>query len=603
MAREAAGGGTPDCAAGVLGRVAFETPDVTAARHAAMGLLAERLDDSAYAVLPDVPRSWLHDAFARHAPEDHEMVLRHKIVPISWIPTMVLYGVANATALAEALRHRLKVVAKIAPGEYRAAVRHHRGRMLLHRAVQHLWLSQPQMSARQRLTARQTIFLLGFTAVLAAFLWAAGGDLLFQGISLAGTLFFTLVVGLRLFCLLPSAVPPPSTPAALNDSDLPVYSVLVPVFRETAVLAQLIQALLDIDYPPARLDIKLILEEDDALMHRAVAGFALPGHFEVVVVPAGKPQTKPRALNYGLQLARGSLLTIYDAEDIPDPQQLRQAAAAFHAGPGELACLQAALSFYNPHENWLTRQFAAEYAALFKVMLPALAERGLPLLLGGTSNHFRRQALEAVGAWDPFNVTEDADLGLRLSRMGYASGVLDSVTLEEANMNLGNWLKQRRRWLKGFLQTWLVHMRAPAQLVRELGIAGFATTQCMTLGVIGSALFHPFLLAFSLWSLLPSSMSRLPATAGANLVAGLSLAILTGGYIVSMAIAAKGLRRCGFRRSWPVIATLPCYWLFMSVAAWQALWDFLVRPFHWHKTRHGLRLAPGRNMPLRRRRS
>jgi glycosyltransferase XagB len=560
-------------------------------------LLAERLDDSAFTVLPVVPRSWLHDAFARHAPEDDEMVLRHKIVPISWIPTMVLYGVANATALEEAWRRKLKVVGKIAPGDYRAAVRRYRGRTLIRHAVQHLWLKEPRMSARHRLTVGQAISLLGLAALVLATLVAEGPGLLLQCASLAGTLFFTLVVGLRLFCLLPSAQPPAATPARLSDSILPIYSVLVPVFRETAVLAQLVEALLAIDYPQDRLDIKLILEEDDALMHRAVAASGLPGHFEVIVVPAGKPQTKPRALNYGLQLARGSLVTIYDAEDIPDPQQLRLAAAAFHAVPNDLACLQAGLTFYNPNQNWLTRQFAAEYAALFKIMLPALAERGLPLLLGGTSNHFRRQALEAVGAWDPFNVTEDADLGLRLSRMGYRCGVLASDTLEEANMDLGNWLKQRRRWLKGFLQTWLVHMRAPGQLARNIGIDGFWTAQCMTLGVVGSALFHPFLLAFSLWSLLPANMSRLPQTASTHLLTGLGLAILIGGYIVSMAIAAKGLRAIGFSRRWPVIATLPCYWLLMSVAAWQALWDFFVRPFHWHKTRHGLTLAQGSNRP------
>jgi cellulose synthase/poly-beta-1,6-N-acetylglucosamine synthase-like glycosyltransferase len=338
-------------------------------------------------------------------------------------------------------------------------------------------------------------------------------------------------------------------------------------------------------------------------MHRAVADLALPPHFEIVIVPAGKPQTKPRALSYALQFARGSLVTIFDAEDIPDSKQLRLAAAAFAAAPREVACLQAALSFYNPNVNWLTRQFAAEYAALFKVILPALAERGLPILLGGTSNHFRRQVLEELGGWDPFNVTEDADLGLRLARRGLRCEALASETLEEANLELGNWLRQRRRWLKGFLQCWLVHMREPLRLYRELGGEGFWTAQCLTIGVFGSALLHPFLLAFSIWSLSPSNVAKLPNMVGVHLFAGASLTILLGGYIVSMAMAARGLTLQGLRTRWKVIASLPCYWLLMSVAAWLALWDFAHQPFYWHKTRHGIlpRPKPSRGTTRRRR--
>jgi cellulose synthase/poly-beta-1,6-N-acetylglucosamine synthase-like glycosyltransferase len=568
--------------------VAFKTPDVAAARQAAVELMAESLDDSNFDVLPVVPRGWLHDAFARHTPEDHDLVLRHKIVPISWIPTMVLYAVVNDVALREARQQGLRVVARIETGDYRAAIKRQRGRMLLMHAVRHLHRSQPHLSARQRLTTGQALAFLGVASAAVAFAATVGGSLFFTSASLAGTLFFVLVIGIRLFCLLPSPHPPRTAAARLAEEELPVYSVLVPLFRETAIVPQLIRSLLGLDYPPDRLDIKLILEESDPSMHRVVAALDLPSHFEVIVVPSGKPQTKPRALNYGLQLARGTLVTIYDAEDIPAPGQLKLAASAFQSAPESLACLQASLAFYNPGENWLTRQFAAEYAALFRVMLPALAERGLPILLGGTSNHFRREALLAVGAWDPFNVTEDADLGLRLARGGYGCGVLASVTLEEANMELFNWLMQRRRWLKGFLQTWLVHMRAPVQLARELGFEGFWTAQCLTLGVVGSALFHPFLLVYGLWSLLPENMSKMPATTTAHALAGLSLAVLVGGYVVSMSLAALGLRRIGMGRRLGVVATLPIYWLLISLAAWQALWDFLVRPFHWHKTRHGI---------------
>ncbi len=158
-------------------------------------------------------------------------------------------------------------------------------------------------------------------------------------------------------------------------------------------------------------------------MRRALRKHDLPPHFEVIVVPQGSPQTKPRALNYALQFCRGSLLTIYDAEDIPEPNQLREVARKFSGAGEKLACLQAQLSFYNPNENWLTRQFTAEYATLFGLILPALAAHNLPLPLGGTSNHFRTRNLRQIGGWDPYNVTEDADLGLRLARLGYRTGV------------------------------------------------------------------------------------------------------------------------------------------------------------------------------------
>jgi glycosyltransferase XagB len=181
----------------------------------------------------------------------------------------------------------------------------------------------------------------------------------------------------------------------------------------------------------------------------------------VIVVPCGLPQTKPRALNYALCFARGSLLTIYDAEDIPDPRQLRRAAAAFAVLPQDTACLQAELVFDNANENWLTRQFTIEYAMLFGMILPALAAHRLPLPLGGTSNHFRIDALRRAGAWDAYNVTEDADLGIRLARLGFDTDTITSCTYEEANVSLRNWMRQRTRWMKGFLATWLVHMREP----------------------------------------------------------------------------------------------------------------------------------------------
>ena len=323
-------------------------------------------------------------------------------------------------------------------------------------------------------------------------------------------------------------------------------------------------------------------------MQRAVAALELPEFFDIIVVPAGLPQTKPRALNYALQFARGQLLTIYDAEDMPEPMQLRKASAQFANSPHELACLQAELAFYNPNENWLTRQFTVEYATLFKLILPGLASQRLPILLGGTSNHFRISILRELGAWDPFNVTEDADLGLRLARAGYGTAALDSITYEEANPVFGNWLQQRSRWLKGFLQTWLVHMRSPVLLGQEIGFDGFWAMQAMTFGLIVSALFHPFLLGHAAYVILSGTLALQAVNLPMAILAGLNIAVLFAGYAFSIYAGYYALRRKQIKGWWFVLATMPCYWMLMSLAGWMALWQFIFNPFHWNKTTHGL---------------
>ena len=407
-------------------------------------------------------------------------------------------------------------------------------------------------------------------------------------LQMASAALFLLVVYLRLLCLLP--LPKHHTPLVrpLLNQELPIYTVLVPIFRETEVLPQLLSALHAIDYPPQRVDIKIILEEEDTAMQEALAQEALPPHFDVIIVPSGKPQTKPRALNYALQFARGSLVTIYDGEDVPDPKQLRHAAARFAAESGNLGCLQSALEYYNPGQNWLTQQFSAEYAGLFRVILPTLAAYGLPLPLGGTSNHFRIAALKRVGGWDAFNVTEDADLGIRLTRFGYHTDVLPSRTEEEANSQLGNWLRQRRRWLKGFLQTWLVHMRNPMRLKREIGWRGLLAVQAYTLGTFISALLNPFLAAHAIWTLMPEQIAASSNSLVLQFATAFTLVLFVSGYGVAFAINAFGLRRIGMSFSLLQMLTMPFYWLLATCAAWMAIWDFIVAPFHWHKTQHGL---------------
>ncbi|MBK8770344.1 MAG: glycosyltransferase [Rhizobiales bacterium] len=538
--------------------------------------------------MPLFPDHLLPGMMARLTPEDRNLALRHQLVPAAVLPGLTVYAAASEAARRRGEAMGLRIVARLNPAAYRKAVRFVLGPALLRQSVMSLAVQQPDLSARRRFTLEQAIVitLLGMAVVAVGLLtdWGYVG-LMFS--AFAG-LFFAMTVAIRVFVLLPGPPVAAARISPLPAGDLPTYTVLVPLFRETEVLGQLVTALKALSYPVGKLDIKLILEEEDTLMVRAVTALGLPDHFDIIVVPAGKPQTKPRALNYALNFARGELLTIYDSEDIPEPNQLRQAAAIFASRGDGLACLQAVLTYYNPNENWLTRQFTAEYAALFNVILPALASAGLPLPLGGTSNHFRTAALVAVGAWDPFNVTEDADLGYRFARMGFETDAFSSKTYEEANTHLWNWMKQRRRWLKGFLHTWLVLMRHPAQLLADVGVTRFWVIQCMSFGVFAAALLHPFLLVHALWFFLSGQFQHqlsMPLHGG---LIGLNGAILILGYAAAIACARQGLRRLGHVRWTATLATMPFYWMLMTPAAWMALWDFAVRPHHWHKTRHGL---------------
>lgn len=526
-------------------------------------------------------------ALRRLPPDELSAALQSRLLPVGVRPD----GGSDFAACAEdALEHAwqagLPVVARAEPAVFVAAVQAVHGRMLARQAERDLARRMPSFSASRRLTPEQggaavLLLSLAFAAVMLVPVMT-----LHLAIALAAGLFFTGIIATRLLCLMP--VPARNVDdAPLPDAALPGYTVLVPLFRETAVLDQLTAALAGLDYLPDKLDIKFLLEERDMAMRQAVARLRLPPQFEVLTVPAGWPQTKPRALNYGLAFARGTLLTIFDAEDIPEPQQLRKAASCFAALPDTVACLQAKLTFYNPQENWLARQFTAEYEVLFGLLLPALAQLGLPLPLGGTSNHFRIAALRQAGGWDAYNVTEDADLGLRLARFGYLSGMLDSRTYEEANTRLRNWMHQRARWLKGFLATWLVHMRDPLKLYRDLGPGGFWAAQAVTFGVFASALLHPVCLIATIVSFV-----LFPAAAQNHadaFIGGLTLFVLLAGHGAAMAAGWRALGRRRLRRGrLATVLTMPVYWLLLSGAAWLALWQYITAPWHWNKTEHGL---------------
>lgn len=397
---------------------------------------------------------------------------------------------------------------------------------------------------------------------------------------------------LRLAAIGASRVRPPAAPDGeppLAPARLPVISLMVPLLHEAEVTAHLLTRLEALDYPRDRLDLCLILEQDDDITRAALAGARLPDHAQVIEVPAGTIRTKPRALNFALNFARGSIIGIYDAEDRPAPDQLLQVARHFARAEPQVACVQGALDYYNHRSNWIARCFTLEYASWFRVILPGLQRMGLAIPLGGTTLFLRRHAIEDVGGWDAHNVTEDADLGIRLFRHGYRTEMLASATEEEANARPWAWIRQRTRWLKGYAITWAVHMRNPARLWRELGPWRFVGLQVVLLGTVLQFLLAPVTLSF--W-LLPL-FGQAPF---APFWSWLLLSLFLLAEAVNAVAAGLGVIRAGKARLIAAIPLLHLYFPLASVAAWRALAQVFDSPFHWEKTAHGV-FPPAASVP------
>ena len=374
--------------------------------------------------------------------------------------------------------------------------------------------------------------------------------------------------------------------AALSDKELPIYTILVPMYKEPEVLPILVNALRNLDYPQSRLDIKLVLEADDTDTIDAAKQMGLESTFEIIRVPPSMPRTKPKACNYALQFARGELLTIYDAEDKPEPDQLKRVIAAFRKSPNNVACIQARLNYYNADENWLTRMFTLEYTLWFDFYLPALEHLRIPIPLGGTSNHFLIDVLREVQAWDPYNVTEDADLGVRLTQLDWRGGVVNSTTFEEANVRVTNWIRQRSRWLKGYMQTYLVHMRNPIKFYRMTGGPGFWGFQFFVGGTVLTPLLVPFtLIPYVVWLCTRTTMfdDLFPPFV---MYTNLFTLLIGNGFFIYLTLLASFKRR--YYRLAPYALTVPAYWLLQTIAAFKGLWQLISKPFYWEKTTHGI---------------
>lgn len=372
----------------------------------------------------------------------------------------------------------------------------------------------------------------------------------------------------------------------MNEDSLPVYTILLPVYKETSILKQLVTAISQIDYPADNLDVKLLVEETDISMQEALKKIKLPKFFEIVIIPDSFPRTKPKACNVGLSKAKGEYLVIYDAEDIPDTDQLKKSVIAFKRLDNQsIACLQAKLNYYNPRQNLLTRWFTSEYSMWFDLYLPGLDGLNAPIPLGGTSNHFRVDVLKKIGGWDPYNVAEDCDLGIRLFREGYRTRVLDSTTWEEANSRMDNWLRQRSRWVKGYIQTWCVHMRRPLFLIKRMGLINFFSFQLTVAGLFITLLFNPVY-----WTITTGWFIR----AEEKLLSGFfypTADLITWVLLISNGIFVLlnvlGCLRRSYNYLIPETLISPIYWVLISVGAWKGFFQLFRRPHFWEKTEHG----------------
>lgn len=418
--------------------------------------------------------------------------------------------------------------------------------------------------------------------------------------------------------------------AETDDADLPLYTILLPLYREEAIVKKLIKNLEGLDYPSAKLDIKLLLEEDDSLTRKALENEHLPEHYQIITVPENEPKTKPRACNYGLAAAKGEFCVIFDAEDHPEADQLRKVVWAFRDNDEKLACIQAKLNYYNHDQNLLTKLFTIEYSTTFDLFLPGLQRMKVPVPLGGTSNHFRTKVLREIGGWDPFNVTEDCDLGVKIYKSGHITTMINSTTWEEANSHLWNWVRQRSRWVKGFIQTHFVHSANPLVTLKHLGLWGyFGFYQSVGASSL-MLLLNPFFWAAGLLYLY---LLLHGLSAGASIgelltgphtplfreliavpeLGGLSLwpMIYTGAgqsafysrlsilfFAISVVLLAANFlfifthyiacRRRGFKGLAKYSLLMPFYWVMISFGAWKGFIQLFYKPYYWEKTVHGI---------------
>jgi cellulose synthase/poly-beta-1,6-N-acetylglucosamine synthase-like glycosyltransferase len=360
---------------------------------------------------------------------------------------------------------------------------------------------------------------------------------------------------------------------------LPVYSILIPLYKEVGNIKIITEGIVDIMYPQYSLDIIILVEENDLETIKELYATHISFPVRIILIPYFLPQTKPKALNYGYYFTKGAFITIYDAEDKPDKDQLLKALQEFNRLPNEYICLQAKLNFYNQDENILTKFFSIEYFHWFNCLLSGLEKLGLPISLGGTSNHFKSDRLKEIGLWDSYNVTEDADLGIRIYMYGYKTKLLDSYTLEESPIEIISWLFQRARWIKGNLQTIMVYMRVSILVANKMNIRSHLSILifliCGTCSfyilpiIILITIIYPEEIFIDLWKY--------------NIF--LSLIYL---YVTAIYSLFNSSKRIFSLMNFIALISFPLYFILHSIAAYLALIQLIINPFKWNKTKHGV---------------
>jgi glycosyltransferase XagB len=477
------------------------------------------------------------------------------------------------------------------PFDIRKSVEARFGKLLEDKSRLSLWNKAPDASARITVQPKQKRLILFLMLGMAFFaigspVASALGVIIFCHVAYAITMLFKAWI----FAMGSKPITRPDWDrllATLDERTLPVYTILIPMYREAETLPRMLENMRRLDYPPSKLDIKLVLEADDTETLDAAYAIKPSYHFDIIRVPPSAPRTKPKACNYALRFARGEFVTVFDADDCPEPSQLKKAVYMFRNGDPDMACLQARLNYYNFNDNWITRSFSLEYTILFHFMLYGLQRLSIPIPLGGTSNHMPLAKLRELGEWDPYNVTEDADLGTRLAAWGMKTTMLDSFTLEEAPCSFGAWIRQRSRWIKGYMQTWLVHMRNPVKLYKTLGMRGFIGFQFF----IGFSSFA-FLTAPIVWGLSILWMGNIaqwhaipfPDWLAVLTLLNLALNITTHWYCALYCAMRYQTGRISI--VWAAIL-YPVYLVLHSIASYKALWQLIVNPHFWEKTSHG----------------
>lgn len=372
---------------------------------------------------------------------------------------------------------------------------------------------------------------------------------------------------------------------ALSYDELPVVSVFIPLYHENEIIPQIFRYITDFDYPQDKLDIIFILESTDTETAKAFIDMHPPAHFKALLSPDVEPKTKPKAMNVAFKEARGDVLVIFDAEVLPERDQIKRAVATFKRFP-EAKYLHTRMDVYNAEENWITKLYTAEFCYFYHYLMPGLIESKYPVPISGHSTYFRKEVIEKVGAWDAYNVAEDCDIGIRIYRKGFGSGaMLDSHTWEQSTTTIPTWVRQRTRWIQGFIQTSMVQLRYPLLLKRELGSwKNFLVFLFLVPGNVVLNMLNMFQwVMFIIWN---TTHAPFLQVAYSGIVLYLATTCFLVGNFLFTFFSMYGLYERKHFRIVPWATLSFAYWIMLGIATFRAALHLFLHPHKWDHTKH-----------------